>query len=696
MNKAISNNMTREQAKSLIKDLTKELNYHNKLYYLDDAPIIPDSEYDQLFTRLVELEQKFPDLIEENSPTQKIGSEPQEKFGKHSHKVPMLSLSNGFSTEEIRDFIDRIKRFLNIDFVPAIFCEPKIDGLSFSVTYKNGRLITGATRGDGYMGEDVTNNIKTINNLPKVINNAPDFLEVRGEIYIEKEDFLKLNLLQERQGKDKFANPRNSAAGSLRQLDHKITASRSLKYFVYGLGDSSQKIADTQEQLFGKLKQFGFRVNHVFMLATNENEIIDFYNKLLARRESLPYEVDGAVYKVNDFVLQQRLGSIARSPRFAIAHKFPAIIAETKLLDITVQVGRTGALTPVAQLEPVEVSGATISRASLHNYREIERKDIRIGDYVFLQRSGDVIPQVTGVNLAKREKDLPKYHFPEACPSCGSKLYIDEEEIIIRCYNGLGCPKQNHGALRHFVSKDALDTPGLGKKQIEFLLNNHLINNPVDIFSLEERNKNNLTKLENMPGWGAKSANNLFINIEKSKHTSLNRFIYALGIRHIGEANAKLMAEEFGTAKDFVAAMISMAEGDVSIYDRLINLDGIGEKVLIDIISFFKTEANISTVNKLLSILSISDYHLQSASAILAGQNIVFTGTLSKLSRSEIKAQAQQLGAKVTSSITNKTNLVVAGEKAGSKLTKATELGLKVISEDEWISMIKPYYSRST
>ena len=689
MSKTISDSQTKEQAKSLIKDLTEQINYHNKLYHQDDAPIIPDLEYDQLFARLVELEQKFPDLIAEDSPTQKIGSQPQEKFGKHQHKVPMLSLSNGFSTEEIRDFIDRIKRFLNIDFVPSIFCEPKVDGLSFSVTYEQGKLITGATRGDGYTGEDVTNNIRTIRTLPKFINNAPDFLEVRGEIYIEKEDFLKLNLLQEQAGKDKFANPRNSAAGSLRQLDYHITASRPLKYFVYAIGESSEKIADTQEQLLTKLKQFGFIVNPVSKLAASANEIIDFYNHLLSIRPDLPYETDGAVYKINDFELQRRLGFIARSPRFAIAHKFPAIIAETKLLDITVQVGRTGSLTPVAELEPVEVAGATISRASLHNYRETQRKDIRIGDYVFLQRSGDVIPQITGVNLAKRAQDLPKYQFPESCPSCGSKLYIDEEEIIIRCYNGLGCPKQNHGSLRHFVSKDALDIEGLGKKQIEFLLDNHLINNPVDIFSLEERNKISLTKLENMPGWGAKSVNNLFANIEKAKHTTLNRFIYGLGIRHIGEATAKLMAEEFKTAKDFVSGMISMAEGDCAIYERLINLDGIGEKVLMDIISFFKTEANVSTINKLLNILSISDCHPKSSSAILAGQNIVFTGTLTKLSRSEVKAQAQQLGAKVTSTVTNKTNLVVAGEKAGSKLTKATELGIKIISEEEWISMTK-------
>jgi DNA ligase (NAD+) len=679
---------TEAEAGPVIEALREEINLHNRLYHEEDKPIISDAQYDQLFNTLLNLEQKFPNLVTSDSPTQRVGSKPLEKFSKHTHKAPMLSLSNAFSTEDITDFTSRVQRFLNITYFPAIFCEPKIDGVSFSATYEFGKLIVCATRGDGYIGEDITSNVKTIKSFPRIIIGAPEFLEVRGEIYIEKDDFEKLNKTQEEQGKARFANPRNSAAGSLRQLDSTITASRPLKYFVYAIGGVSEKFASTQAELLQKLTDFGFNVNKLGTLADSEKDLAGFYELVLKERNSLPYEIDGLVYKINDFGLQERLGYISRSPRFAIAYKFPAIIAETRLIDITVQVGRTGALTPVAELEPVEVGGVIVSRATLHNYHEIERKDIRIGDYVTLQRAGDVIPQITGVNLAKRTDNLTKYKFPENCPSCGAKVHIDPDEIVLRCDNGLGCPEQNQKAITHFASKNAMDIDDLGSKQVEHLVKSGLISNPVDIFFLKERNAASLTKLENMPGWGAKSAQNLFSSIERAKKVTLPRFIYALGIRHIGESNAKIIAREFKTAQNFLHNMLLLANGDPTIYNQLSEIDGIGDKILIDVRNFFDTKANVDTINKLLQVLLIDDFHDNLISSALSGQNVVFTGSLEKLSRSEAKAQAEKLGAKVVSSVTSKTNMVIAGEKAGSKLTKAHELGIKVISEEEWIKIV--------
>lgn len=679
---------TEEEAKSVIQALTEEINLHNKLYYEEDKPIISDAEYDQLFHTLVKLEQTFPKLAAADSPTLRVGSKPLEKFSKHVHKAPMLSLGNAFSTEDITDFTGRVQRFLNIHYFPEIFCEPKIDGVSFSATFEHGRLKVCATRGDGYVGEDITNNVKTIKGFPRTIINAPEFLEVRGEIYIEKKDFEKLNQAQEEQGKARFANPRNSAAGSLRQLDPGITASRPLKYFVYAVGEVSEKFAATQGELLKNLTDFGFEVNKLGTLAASEKELAGFYDYVLRKRDSLEYEIDGIVYKINDFQLQDRLGFIARSPRFAIAYKFPAIIAETKLLDITIQVGRTGALTPVAELEPVEVGGVIVARATLHNYQEIGRKDIRIGDYVYLQRAGDVIPQITGVNLAKRNNNLAEYKFPENCPSCGAKVHIYPDEVVLRCDNGLGCPTQNQKTITHFVSKNAMDIEGLGSKQVEFLVNNRMISNPVDIFSLERRNASGLTKLENMTGWGAKSTEKIFASIEKAKRVTLSRFIYALGIRHIGVSNAKIMAKEFKTAQNFLHNMLLLTNGDTSIYRQLSEIDGIGDQILTGISNFFDTASNVDTINKLLHILFIEDFQDTLISSALSGQNIIFTGSLEKLSRGEAKAQAEKLGAKVVSSVTSKTNMVIAGEKAGSKLTKAQELGIKVISEEEWLEIV--------
>lgn len=681
--------ITEEEAKKLLQELADKIAHYNHAYYIEDKPLVSDSEYDQLFNINLTLEKKFPHLILENSPNNTVGSKVQNKFAKVTHHVPMLSLSNAFDEQDVKDFVERIKNFLRLDEFAPIFCEPKIDGLSFAATYKNGMLITGATRGDGYIGEDITANIKTIKNFPHKIENAPEFLEVRGEIYIEKQAFLNLNKEQEEQGKDKFANPRNAAAGSLRQLDSSITAKRPLKYFVYAIGSAKEELANTQDQLLAKLKEFGFKVNEIGKLANSEEEIFTFYEYLKTNRENLPYEIDGVVYKLNDFALQDRMGFIARSPRFATAHKFPAIIGQTKLLSITIQVGRTGTLTPVAELEPIEIGGVIVSRATLHNFQEVARKDVRIGDSVFLQRAGDVIPQITGVDLTKRQVDSKTYHSPLFCPSCNSKLHYIPEDIIIRCDNGLNCPAQNYERIRHFVSKNAMDIEGLGRKQVEFLIDKELISNPLDIFFLKERNEASLTKLENMDGWGKKSVENLFNNIERSKNVRLPRFIYSLGIRHIGEQNAKLLAREFGSYSSFITQMELLKEDDSDIYQKLNDLDGVGDKMLVDIINFFDIPENIKLIKNLSEILNIEDYIENKEQSTLTGKIVVFTGSLPTLSRAEAKATAEKLGAKVAASVSSNTDLVIAGEDAGSKLKKAKELGVKIIDETEWLTIVK-------
>ncbi len=680
--------MNKDQAKQKIKELTEKIKQYNIEYYINDAPTISDAEYDQLFNTLLKLELEFPELTKDDSPTQKVGATVQNKFEKHEHLAPMLSLSNGFSTEDINDFIEKAQRFLSIDYFPKISCEPKIDGVSFSLTYKDCKLINATTRGDGYIGENITQNIKTIKNLPHNITGAPSLLEIRGEIYIEKEDFKTLNKQQEAKNLPLFANPRNCAAGSLRQLDANITKSRPLKYFVYAIGHTSSEFASSQSELLEKLKNMGFCTNELFSLSNSLDSVIEFYKKCNKIREDLPYEIDGIVYKIDDFELQNRLGFIARSPRFAIAHKFPAIFAKTKLNDITLQVGRTGIITPVAELEPVNIGGVQVARATLHNFDEIARLDIRIGDYVFLHRAGDVIPKITEISIDDRQKDLPKVKIPENCPSCDAKLHIADDDVIIRCDNGLNCPKQLGEALRHFVSKNALNIDGIGKKQIDFFLERNMINNPVDIFFIEEKNLSSIQKLENMPGWGKKSAENLFSNIQKAKNTTLQKFIYALGIRHIGESNAKILAEIFKNADSFLIAMENLANNEQELYNELENIDGIGNKILDDMKDFFDCQENLSTAKELTNILQIEDHQINNKTIQkLSNENIVFTGTLKQLSRSEAKEQALRLGAKVSSAISSNTTILVAGEKAGSKLKKAKELGVKIISEQEWIEL---------
>ncbi len=672
-----------------IAQLRKLIKKYNKEYYEENTPSISDAQYDQLFQTLSKLEEQNPELITSDSPTQTVGAKIQQKFGKHQHLMPMLSLGNCFTQDDVSDFIDKTKRFLNTDKFPDFFCEPKIDGVSFSVTYKNGILDSGSTRGDGYIGEDITLNIKTISGLPNKIDDAPNLLEIRGEVYMEKADFDQLNILQEKASKAKFANPRNAAAGSLRQLDANITASRHLKYFVYAIGQSSTPFAKTQKDLFSKLTEFGFTTNNLSRLAHNFEDILEFYNDLKKIRESLAYEIDGAVYKINDLLLQDRLGFIARTPRFATAHKFPATIGHTQLLEVIVQVGRTGVITPVAHLKPLQIGGVTVSRATLHNFQEIEKLDIRIGDTVILHRAGDVIPKISGVDLSKRKSDSVKYAPPEFCPSCSAKLHFDLIDVLVRCDNGLNCPKQIIESIIHIVSKNALDIDGLGEKQAQFLIENDFITKAPDIFKLQKINALSENKLETMNGWGAKSVNNLYASIEKARNVSLNKFIYSLGIRHIGEMNAKILAKEFKTAENFFNSMTLLAKGNNQISETLDNLDGIGSKMLVDIRNFFECSENIETIKALMNELNIRDFESSTISSSLSDMNIVFTGSLSSISRSEAKSQAEKRGAKVTSSVTKSTNLVVTGENAGGKLKKAEELGVKVISEQEWLNLIK-------
>lgn len=672
-----------------LKELKAKISQYNYEYYVQDKPSISDAEYDLLYRELQTLEEKYPHLTTQDSPTQVVGFTIQEKFEKHEHLVPMLSLSNAFTSEDLDNFIQRIQRYLNTDLFPEIVCEPKIDGLSFSVTYQNGVLKTGATRGDGYVGEDITENIKTIKALPHKIDFGGELVEIRGEVYIDKTDFVELNEQQKIAGLTEFANPRNAAAGSLRQLNSNITARRPLKYYVYSVGYNNN-FANNQWELLQKLQTLGFRVNPIQGKFSDLNQIKEFYQQIMLERDKLDYEIDGLVYKVNEFELQRRLGFISRSPRFAIAHKFPAIISSTKLKAITIQVGRTGTLTPVAELEPVIIGGSKISRATLHNFQEIERLDIRVGDIVQLYRAGDVIPKIMSRIKGEREKAQGKIAFPTHCPSCNSGIHIDPKDVLIRCNNGLNCPAQLSESIIHFVSKEALNIDGLGRKQIEFLLSQNLINNPADIFHLATNNQKSLTKLENMDGWGKKSVQNLFDNIEKSKKTNLSKFIYSLGIRQIGQGGAKMLAKEFISADQFLSSMIELSSGNKDMEEKLDGIDGIGGKMIYDIKEFFACSQNLDTIRKLMDILEITDYEMvASKHNILMGKKVIFTGSLMTLSRAEAKNQAESYGAKVVNTVSSNTDLVIVGENAGSKLKKAQELGIKILSEAEWIDLIE-------
>ncbi len=789
-----------------IQALQAEIAKHDQAYHRFDSPLISDSEYDQLKSKLENYQQNFPELF--FNYRQQIGASGLEIFGKIRHSKPMLSLANGFDESDIADFLEKISRFLGIYQSPLkpeqnpalvyqgtpqcgdadisarknytgnpkdseiyqspwkpeqnspllgsaaklesltfgekelqrnlkdsnsktkqtdlfgealggflkedseleIFCETKIDGLSFSARYENGNLVYCATRGDGFEGEDITSNAKTIKDLPHKLltKNPPKIFEVRGEIFMSKTDFQLLNAKQDELQEKIFANPRNAAAGSLRQLNPEITALRNLRYFAYAIGEVSVDfLCKSQMQLHQILRQYGFAVESNSKLCRNLVEIMQHYFAISDNRFAIDYDIDGLVYKVNDFALQRRLGYVARSPRYAIAHKFEAQKAKTKILDILIQVGRTGALTPVAKLVPVNVGGVFVSRATLHNQDEIQRKDIRIGDVVVLQRAGDVIPQVVSVDLSHRNQESQPFIFPNSCPTCGSKVFSSGDDIVLRCSNGLACPDILKETLKHFVSKDALDITGLGKKQIENFFAEGRIRNFADIFLLPSRERESLQPLEKKVGWGKKSAENLFLAINQARKIPLQKLIYAIGIRHVGESTAKMLAANFRTFTNFLAAMKEFAAlqnnqelESCTRYQDFVAIDGIGEKIAAAIINYFADSRNLKMISDLEPLVEIQDFDFSDSvpfglnqQKILAkglqGKSIVFTGSLEKMTRAEAKKTAEELGMKVLGAVSSKTDFVVAGLDSGSKLKVARELEIKILSEQEWLDLIK-------
>ncbi len=684
--------LTIHEAAEELEFLAKEMAKSDVAYYQNDAPYLSDAEYDRLKHRNSEIEKRFPDLIRPDSPSKRVGAAVKNGFSKVSHRFPMLSLGDVFSIEEVEDFIRSVKRFLNTSEEISFMSEPKIDGLSFSARYEKGIFVQGATRGDGTIGEDITENLKTIRELPLIIKDAPDILEIRGEVYMSKTDFFKLNERYEKEGKKTFANPRNAAAGSLRQLDPKITAERRLSLFAYTWGEVSERLWESQQEFFNHLHNWGFPINPNNKLCQNIKEIEESFAKLMEIRASLPYDIDGVVYKVNSIALQERLGFLTRTPRWAIAHKFPAEQALTTINNIRIQVGRTGALTPVADLEPINVGGVVVSHATLHNEDEIKRKDIRIGDTVVIQRAGDVIPQIVSVDKTRRPLESKEFIFPHICPECGAHAIKEEDEAVRRCTGGLSCPAQAIERMIHFVSRDAFDISGLGDKIIEDFYHENILHTPADIFTLEQRNSGGDDlfsvgqglHLERKLGWGKKSVENLFTAIRAKRHISLPRFIYALGIRQVGTATALLIAKNY---RNFSVFMNDMKN---RITEKLVTIDGIGSSMAIDMVEFFQEPHNLEIINKLLSEIVVEDYiDTTDYNSPISGKTIVFTGTLSTMTRSEAKAKAQNLGAKVAGSVSTHTDFVIEGVDSGSKAAKAKQLGITILSEQEFIELIK-------
>jgi DNA ligase (NAD+) len=668
--------------------LQAEIAEHDQRYHGQDAPIISDAEYDALRRRYTALEEAFPQLAGADSANRKVGAAPSEKFAKVRHRVPMLSLGNIFAEEEVEEFCARVRRFLGLgEGAPLdVVAEAKIDGLSCSLRYENGELVQAATRGDGYEGEDVTANVRVVEAIPKRLKGAPKVFEARGEVYMRHTDFAALNARQAAAGRPVYANPRNFAAGSLRQLDPRMTAERPLAFFAYAWGEVSEPFASTQLGAIEAMGRFGLPTNPLTKLCRSATEMLAQYRSIEEKRATLGYDIDGVVYKVNDLALQQRLGFVSRSPRWAVAHKFPAEQATTIVEAIGINVGRTGALTPLAKLKPVTVGGVVVSNATLHNEDEIERKDVRVGDTVLVQRAGDVIPQVLAVVLDKRPKDSKRYVFPETCPICGSAALreIDEKtgekDVVRRCTGTLICPAQAIEGLKHFVSRNAFDIDGLGEKLIELFFTEGLIRTPADIFTLKDRDGQGRPPLREWEGFGETSARNLFNAIDARRTVPLNRFLFALGIRHVGETNARRLARHFGDWESLrAAAQVENAAEEISA------IGGIGPVVAEAIADFFAEPRNEAALDALVKEVTIEPMEAIAAGHPLAGQTIVFTGSLEKMTRDEAKAVAERLGAKVSGSISAKTNLVVAGPGAGSKLAKARELGVETVDEDEWI-----------
>jgi DNA ligase (NAD+) len=684
--------LSESQARAEHERLGAEIAAHDRRYYQDDAPTVSDADYDALRRRYGDIEQAFPELRSAESLTKKVGAAPSQKFGKVRHAVPMLSLGNVFSDEEVFEFVERVRRFLGLkeDAPLAFTSEPKIDGLSCTIRYENGELVQAATRGDGFEGEDVTANVRTIAEIPHRLKGAhvPRVFEARGEVYMNRADFAKLNEKQAEAGKMIYANPRNSAAGSLRQIDAKATAGRPLRFFAYAWGEVSDMPAPTQAGMLDFLHRAGFKTNPLTKECHSAEEMIAHYRAIEQQRASLGYDIDGVVYKVDDLKLQERLGFVSRAPRWAVAHKFPAERAATVLRDIEIQVGRTGALTPVARLEPVTVGGVVVQNATLHNEDEISRKDIRIGDTVVIQRAGDVIPQVVEVVMERRPHGAKAYVFPQECPVCKSAAVREkdekgEEDVVRRCTGGLVCPAQAIERLKHFCSRLAMDIEGLGDKQIELFYEKGLIKQPADIFTLRKRSEQRAFDLMEWEGFGETSVRNLFASIEARRQIQVNRFVYALGIRRIGETNARRLARHFRTF-DALRSCARKAEEGSDERAEINAIDGVGDVVAEAVADFFLERHNETALDDLLREVEPLPMEEVAPDSPVAGKTVVFTGSLERLTRDEAKAQADRFGAKVSGSVSKKTDLVVAGPGAGSKLTKAQELGIEVISEDEW------------
>jgi len=678
--------------------LAEELAAHDIRYHQQDAPVISDADYDALRRRYDAILAAFPELQKEATALQRVGAKPSEKFAKIRHVVPMLSLANTFSDEEVGEFVDRVRRFLDWPEARELTftAEPKIDGLSCSIRYEKGLFTTAATRGDGEEGEDVTANVRTIRSIPQRLSgDVPSVLEVRGEVYMSTADFLALNMRQEADGKPPFANPRNAAAGSLRQLDPSVTAARPLTFFAYAWGAIEGDLpSNTQSGMVAAFGGMGLPVNPLTKRCGSVDEMVAHYRLIEEMRPTLGYDIDGVVYKVDELALQQRLGFISRSPRWATARKFPAEQARTLLLDIDIQVGRTGALTPVAKLQPITVGGVVVSNATLHNEDEIARKDVRVGDTVIVQRAGDVIPQIVSVVLEKRPAGAKAYEFPHLCPACGSHAVreIDpktgEAEVARRCTAGLICPAQATERLKHFASRNAFDIEGLGDKQIEAFYIDGIITRPRDIFTLEARDARSLKKLKDREGYGDTSVKKLFLAIEARRSVALNRFIFGLGIRHVGETTAKQLARHFGSIQRLREVAVQASEDGEAAKAELTGIDGIGPIVAGSIVDFFGEAHNREELDALMEHVTPEAMEAVASASPVSGKTVVFTGALERMSRDEAKAMAERLGAKVSGSVSKKTDLVVAGPGAGSKLTDAKKHGVEVISEDEWFERV--------
>jgi DNA ligase (NAD+) len=675
--------------------LAAEIAEHDRRYHQEDAPTIADADYDALRRRLLELEAAHPEL----KSVAAVGAAPASRFAKVRHAVPMLSLDNCFSDDDAREFVERVMRFLNLAAPPAFTAEPKIDGLSCALRYVGGKLVTAATRGDGAEGEDVTANVRTIREVPHQLTGPgwPDVCEVRGEIYLGHADFAAINAEQAAAGDKIFANPRNAAAGSLRQLDSSITAKRPLRFYAYAWGEMSAMPAATQWDMVRAFASWGFRTNPRMALCRSLDEMLAIHRGIEADRANLGYDIDGVVYKVDDLALQARLGFVSRAPRWATAHKFPAEKATTELLGIDIQVGRTGSHTPVARLKPVTVGGVVVTNATLHNAEFIAEKDIRIGDTVSVHRAGDVIPRVDAVVPEKRPASAVPFAFPHVC-LCDLKTALVKEETaageegkVRRCSGEFACPYQQVEHLKHFVSRRAFDIEGLGEKQIEFFFNDPdlPVKTPADIFALAARDAANpLQKLKNKEGFGELSVNNLFAAIETRRTISLERFVFALGVRHVGETTARVMARHYGSWLAFEAAALKVAAGDAEAREEMDAIDQVGETVIDAVARYFAEPHNLGVVGRLAGELIIEDAEKPKADTAVAGKTVVFTGSLEKMTRDEAKAMAERLGAKVSGSVSKKTDLVVAGPGAGSKLAAATALGVKVVSEEEWLALV--------